>query len=71
MNKRDAAILAWIEKNRPDCVKSIKEIFDLYTRKPHDDRPQGLMLIMYLAFEGGRQFQRDTGAELGNPNVYL
>lgn len=70
MNKRDAA-MAWVEKHRPDCTERVRAIFDMHNDNPRDDRAQALMLVMYFAFEGGRQFQHDTGAELGNPGVYL
>ena len=59
-NKRDDSIEHWIRKNRPDLLPQLPEWF----------QNQGANALLAIAFEAGRQFQNDTGAELNNPNIY-
>lgn len=70
MNKRDAAILTWCQKHRPDLVGTVGNIVSEASEDPHGKVAQGLMFFAIVAFEAGRQFQADTNEELGNPNVY-
>ena len=64
MNLRDAEILKWVKKHRPDLVEHVT---------PKGDRriDDAFGLLLSIGFEAGRQFQADTKAELNNPNVYL
>lgn len=42
------AILDWVEKNRPDCLKHVEQLVN----------NDGFILIMTMAFEAGRTFQK-------------
>lgn len=65
MNKRDEAIMRWIEKNRQDFVPLIKPFLE------RPDLNRGLYATLCIAFEAGREFQHENPAlGLGNPNVY-
>ena len=62
MNKRDAAIVAWVDDHRPELTPSIQQSFE----------NQGLRLLLSIGFEAGRRFQQENSeAELDNPNIYL
>lgn len=58
-NKRDQAILDWVERHRPDALTNVREIIDECYRDPNS-RLNAVYLVMLFAFEGGRQFQLDN-----------
>lgn len=66
MNKRNKAILEYVMKKRPDCLANVSSMLSL-----DNANGQAIQLLMFLAFEAGREFQDKTKAELGNPEVYL
>lgn len=68
MNKREKAILDWLNKNRPYSQEI--NVFEREAQNPlHDD---ALFAWIAIAFEAGRQFQADNpNLELGNASVYL
>jgi hypothetical protein len=64
MNLREAAIMKWCEKHRPDLIQHI-------TPKGNQRADDAFALLMSIGFEAGRQFQADRPkAELDNPNIY-
>jgi hypothetical protein len=67
MNKRDLAVMRWVQKHRPDLTGHIQQILLAGTDGPS----QGVYAVMAMAFEAGRGFQADNRElELDNPNVY-
>ena len=65
MNLRDAEIMKWCRKHRPDLIQHIT---------PKGDRrvDDVFGLLLSIGFEAGRQFQAARPkTELNNPNVYL
>lgn len=66
MDKRKEAILEWVRENRPDLEGILED-----TLLSSSNRVQEVLAAyMYIAFEAGRQFQHDTGAELEDANIY-
>lgn len=65
MNLRNAEIMKWCQKHRPDLVS-------LITPKNNSPSDDAFQLFMAIGFEAGRQFQASNpNLELNNPNVYL
>lgn len=68
MNKRDRAIITWVQRNRPDIESHITHCLTAPSGSPLE----GVQLCMALAFEAGRLFQfNNPKATLHNPNIYL
>ena len=63
MNRRDKAIMDWVEKNRPDMIGYFREIIT----------DGGFRLgIVAIGFEAGRKFQIEhPKSRLGKPNTFL
>lgn len=59
-NKRDAKIMEYVQRVRPDCATNTKALMN----------NDAILLLMILAFEAGREFQEETKMELGNPSLY-
>lgn len=67
LNKRDRAILSWVEENRPDILAQVIGVFEL-----SGNSGQAFNLIMSVSFEAGRQFQVDNSViPLNSPGYYL
>lgn len=67
MNKRDLAIMRWVQTHRPDLTEQIQQVLLAGTDGPS----QGIYALMAIAFEAGRGFQADNRKlELDNPNIY-
>ena len=67
MNKRDAMILKWAERNRSDLVDMLEEIC-----LAGNEILKNLFLLLSIGFEAGRQFQKEnSNLKLGCPNDYL
>ena len=54
------AILDWVEKNRPDCLAQVTGLID----------QDAAILLMTMAFEAGREFQRENPTAPVGPEVY-
>lgn len=67
MNKRDEAILSWLEEKRKDMV----EVFERVFKEPEVPANKLIYFAMSVAFEAGRTFQhKNSLLELNNPSVY-
>lgn len=63
MSKREDSIIAWCEKHRPDVTEIMKKILE--------SRREDLLLLESIAFEAGRQFQKENPTlEPNNPHQY-
>ena len=70
MNLRDAEILNWCKKNRPDLVELLNGLFG--RGLGNESIEQAYRLLLSIGFEAGRGFQAvNPKTELNNPNVYL
>lgn len=65
MNLRNAEILKWCKKYRPDIIQYL-------TPQGNPTADAAFALLLSVGFEAGRQFQANNPkTELNNPNVYL
>lgn len=71
-NKRDASILDWTEKNRPDLIECVRLTYEWKFEHFAIFNPLGtLYLMLAIGFEAGRQFQKDNPElDINNPGAY-
>lgn len=68
MAKNVEAIRTWVATNRPDVREEIDSILD---ESSPDGSQAGLLLLITVAFEAGREFQREHPEAPVGPLAYL
>ena len=63
MNKRDQYIKDWVKKNRPDLS------FEVHLEPALENQAIGSLIA--IAFEAGREFQKDNPKAEFSPVAYL